>query len=176
MTRSLLTLAAIATTAIAANTASAAHTSFCYTGDRCGFRGEAHLIEALILMEDAYVSTCHVTRSRLVSRARLEVMYGVRDSCDYGAKRELLQAYRLLTRFLVTGDLCYLDSAAAGVHTAIELSQIAYLGVHDAPILHDTHLSAHPRVIRTIRHYHHPRVNSIRIGKPYSGFSLRIGF
>ena len=182
MTNSLLTLAAIATTTIAATTASAAHSSFCFTGDRCGFDGEVHLINSLVLMEDAYVSRCHVTRSRLVSRARLEIMYGIRESCDYAAKRELLDAYRALTRFLVTGDRCYLDSAAASVTTAIEFSQVAYLGAHETPVLHNPHhiphVAVHTPVVRTHRthrvhtHRRHPS-HAIRIGKPHSGFSLR---
>ncbi len=184
MSRTIITLAAITAASIFGSTANAAHSSFCYTGQRCGFDGEVHLIEALVMMEDAYNSPCHITRRRLVSRARLEVLSAMRVACDRTARYEMLDAYRNLTRFVITNDACYLDAAATSITTAIELSQLAYLPPADPVIHNHRNPHVHTPAVHTTRRvitqypsnpYRYP-TNSIRIGNPRSGFSFRIGF
>lgn len=113
----VLSLAATATPA------EASHGKFCYQGKCHGFHGEAHVIEALRLMDEALLVDCPRAQSRIIISAQREIMAAFREFCQYRAKHQLVKAKIELSRFLATRDPGHLDHAALHLNEALLIEQ-----------------------------------------------------
>lgn len=126
LTRSITTaVAAIALVGMVAhaNSAQAQHGSYCYTGQRCGCHGEAHMIDALDHINNAFHADCETTRVRETLLAKGQVLVSSREVCDPLAQRLLDDACNHLVHYLGSRHVRELDSASDAILRAISVEQ-----------------------------------------------------
>lgn len=101
----------------------AAHGKYCYRGTCHNFHGEAHVIRAFSLMDEAAYASCRRDRIHTTLAAQREIMAAFREFCDPTARNELIQAKIDLSRYIGHGDSCYLDAASQHMHAALAIEQ-----------------------------------------------------
>ncbi|MCA9202325.1 MAG: hypothetical protein KDA59_04750 [Planctomycetales bacterium] len=106
-----------------ANSAQAQHGSYCYTGQRCGCHGEAHMIDALDHINNAFHADCETTRVRETLLAKGQVLVSSREVCDPTAHRLLDDACDHLVHYLGSRHIRELDSASDAILRAISVEQ-----------------------------------------------------
>lgn len=161
--------------------AEAAHGKYCYQGTCHNFHGEAHIIHALSLMDEAVVAPCLQDRAQATVAAQREVMTAFREFCQYRAKHELIQAKVELARFIGSGDPIWLDNAASHLNAALVIEQQVHIQPAHTGHVHGSHGQQIVPVARPIApryeqsRYRGNRSRSyIRVGGP--NFSFGFGF
>ena len=98
----------------------AAHKSYEFYGNRCGFEGEGHLIDSLRFMELEYDD---LRTDRFLDAAFDELVHAQRELCDLRARHAVQHALDALSEYSRTHCRTLLDDAAGTVQRALELSQ-----------------------------------------------------
>ncbi len=113
-----------------ATTASANHASYCYTGRCLHVDGEQHMIDALAAMDVLFAAPCVRTRGKASVAVQRELGRAIGDVKSVDARLLLIKSQGLVGRFVGTGDVFFLDSAAQLVAQAIAAEHLAHDRLH----------------------------------------------